>query len=116
MNSFEYIISELNKFILEFPKTRVRYEHDNSSETHFIEVVPNEIYHLDTQYIQWESEMFDRFVDLFPEENICFISGCTVYLEFIIRPYFIVIHGSGEQSGVCKSDVIAGIYDFRTII
>ena len=74
MNSYEYIISELNKFIFEFSKTRVRYEHDFSSETHFIEVVPNEIYHSDNQYIQWESEMFDHFVDKFPEENICFIS------------------------------------------
>lgn len=74
MNSFLYITSELEKFIAEFTKTRVRYEHDSMSETHFIEVVPNEIYHLDAQYIQWESEMFDRFVALFPEENICFIS------------------------------------------
>ena len=74
MNSYEYIISELNKFIFEFSKTRVRYEHDYSSETHFIEVVPNEIYHLDNHYIQWESKMFDHFIDKFPEENICFIS------------------------------------------
>lgn len=74
MDPFQYITSELEKFISEFPKTRVRYEHDNSSETHFIEVVPNEIYHLDAQYIQWESEMFDRFIELFPEQNICFIS------------------------------------------
>jgi len=70
----EYIISELKSFISDFPKTRVRYEHDNSSETHFIEIVPNEIYHLDTQYMQWESEMFDRFVSMYPAENICFIS------------------------------------------
>lgn len=70
----DYIISELKSFINDFPKTRVRYEHDNSSDTHFIEIVPNEIYHLDTQYMQWESEMFDRFVSVYPEENICFIS------------------------------------------
>ena len=70
----DYIISELKSFINDFPKTRVRYEHDNSSETHFIEIVPNEIYHLDAKYLQWESEMFDRFIELFPEENICFIS------------------------------------------
>jgi len=74
MDTFQYITSELEKFISEFPKTRVRYEHDNNSETHFIEVVPNEFFHFDAQYIQWESEMFDRFVELFPEENICFIS------------------------------------------
>ncbi len=70
----DYIIPELKSFINDFPKTHVRYEHDNSSETHFIEIVPNEIYHLDAQYLQWESEMFDRFVDTFPYENICFIS------------------------------------------
>lgn len=70
----EYIISELKSFISDFPKTRVRYEHDNFSETHFIEIVPNEIYHLDTRYMQWESEMFDRFVSMYPAENICFIS------------------------------------------
>lgn len=70
----DYIISELESFMNDFPKTRVRYEHDNSSETHFIEIVPNEIYHLDAKYLQWESEMFDRFIELFPEENICFIS------------------------------------------
>ena len=48
-----YIISELKSFINDFPKTRVRYEHDNSSETHFVEVVPNEVYHLDAKVIQF---------------------------------------------------------------
>ncbi len=74
MTPIEYIISELKQFILEFPKTRVRYEYDENSETHFVEVVPNEVYHLDSQYINWESEMFDRFTDLYPDQNICFIS------------------------------------------
>lgn len=74
MNQYEYIISKLKKFILEFPKTRVRYEHDHNSETHFIEIVPNETYRLDAEYIRWESEMFDSFIEFFPDENICFIS------------------------------------------
>lgn len=74
----DYIISELKSFINDFPKTRVRFEHDNSSETHFIEIVPNEIYHLDAKYLQWESEMFDRFVNFYPEENICFISDDAI--------------------------------------
>ena len=74
MNPYEYIISDLKNFILEFPETRVRYEHDNSSETHFIEVVPNEVYHLNADYLKWEGEMFDRFIKLFPEQNICIIS------------------------------------------
>jgi len=74
MESLNYITTELKKFILEFSRTRVRYEYDKESDTHFIEVVPNDVYHLDIDYIKWESEMFDRFVELYPEENICFIS------------------------------------------
>ena len=41
MTSSEFIISKLKSFINEFPGTRVRYEHDEKSNTHFIEVVPN---------------------------------------------------------------------------
>jgi len=70
----EYIKSELKLFIKNFPKVRVRYEHDNSIGTHFIEIIPNEVFHLDSNYIKWESLMFDGFVSLYPDENICFIS------------------------------------------
>jgi hypothetical protein len=78
MSAFEFIISELKSFINDFSKTRVRYEFDNLSETHFIEIVPNEVYHLDLEYIQWESNFFDRFVNNFPDQNICFISDDAI--------------------------------------
>lgn len=74
MTSSEFIISKLKSFINEFPGTRVRYEHDEKSNTHFIEVVPNEVYHFDNKYIQWESKFFDEFTEQFPSEIICFIS------------------------------------------
>jgi hypothetical protein len=78
MNSTEYIISELKSFINEFPQTRVRYENDTNADTHFIEVIPNEIYHLDSNYIQWESSFFDKFIAQFPAQNICFISDDAI--------------------------------------
>lgn len=74
MNASEYIISELEIFIKKFSKVRIRYEYDKMSCSHFVEVVPNEIYHLDENYIKWESEMFDKFIEHYPYENICFIS------------------------------------------
>jgi len=74
MNPVEYIKSELEIFIKRFSKVRVRYEHDKKAIIHTIEIVPNEIYHMDDEYILWESEMFDKFVALYPTENICFIS------------------------------------------
>jgi hypothetical protein len=49
-----------------------RYEHDTFSDTHFVEVVPNDVYYLNERYIAWESKMFDEFVNQFPHENIGF--------------------------------------------
>jgi hypothetical protein len=74
MTSQEYIILELNDFIVKFPQTRVRYEYDQLSDVHFIEVVPNNVYHLDEAYIAWEIELYDRFISSYPDQNICFIS------------------------------------------
>jgi len=84
MTPNEFIISKLQSFIHDFPETRVRYEHDKLSDTHFVEVVPNEVYYLSERYIAWESKMFDEFVDQFPHENIGFISdNALVGLENI---------------------------------
>lgn len=78
MLPFEYIKSELKSFIIKFPKTRVRYENDNNSNTHSIEVVPNEVYRLDKDYITWEDNFFDAFINEFPDQNICFISDDAI--------------------------------------
>ncbi|MDD4579021.1 MAG: hypothetical protein PHS75_10795 [Anaerolineaceae bacterium] len=74
MTSQEYIKQELTDFILQFPQTRVRYEYDELSDVHFIEIIPNSVYHLDEGYINWECNMYDKFVALYPDQNICFIS------------------------------------------
>lgn len=78
MLPYDYIKSELKSFIIKFPKTRVRYENDTNSNTHSIEVVPNEIYRLDKDYITWEERFFDAFINEFPDQNICFISDDAI--------------------------------------
>jgi hypothetical protein len=74
ITSQEYIRKELDAFINVFSSARVRYEYDANAQTHFVEIVPNEIYRLRNDYILWESEMFDKFIALYPTENICFIT------------------------------------------
>jgi hypothetical protein len=74
MKSIEFVKSELSAFIHQFPKTRVRLEIDNDSNSHYVEIMPNEVYNLDSNYIAWESEVFDNFIEKFPDENIYFIS------------------------------------------
>jgi hypothetical protein len=74
MDAKRYILDELGNLIAKFPSVRVRYEYDKNALSHFVEVVPNEIYHLDNAYIVWENEIVDNFIKHFPTQNICFIS------------------------------------------
>lgn len=68
----------LNGFITNFPKTRVRYEFDINANVHCIEIVPNHIYHLENDYIEWENNFTNNFIALFPEQNICFFSDDAI--------------------------------------
>lgn len=75
MNNIEatsYIKVVLKEFIASFLKTRVRYEFDIDANVHCVEVVPNSIYHLDNDYINWENNFTNNFIQLFPYQNICF--------------------------------------------
>ena len=74
MKSKDYIRSKLNSFIENFSQTKVCYQFDENLMTHYIKVVSNSIYHNDKRYIDWELKLYDEFVEIFPGENICFIS------------------------------------------
>lgn len=87
MNSKEYIICQLEKFVKDFKNVKVRYEFDPYSYIHIIEVVPNNVYHLDNDYIKWENQLFGSFVEEYPAENIGFISDDS-YIE-IENPIFV---------------------------
>lgn len=74
MNARDYIIGKLESFVSIFLSSKVRYEYDERSRSHMIEVLPVEIYQKNEDYIKWESKTFDEFIDKYPSENICFIS------------------------------------------
>ncbi|MCL2435624.1 MAG: hypothetical protein FWD09_05750 [Lentimicrobiaceae bacterium] len=74
MTAKEFIKKELSNFIKQFPQVRVRYEYHELSDAHFIEIIPNEVYNLNEEYLVWECDMWDRFVEHYPMEGICFIS------------------------------------------
>jgi hypothetical protein len=69
-----FILNELATFINKFNNVQVRYEYNESALTHVVEVTPSEMYHLNEEYILWESELVDKFIELCPTQNICFIS------------------------------------------
>lgn len=74
METSDYIIRKLKSFIEKFSNTKVRYENDEMSHIHMIEILPLEVYKKNNEYIKWESDFFDEFINKFQSENICFIS------------------------------------------
>lgn len=74
MDSVNFVRDELNLFIQRFSATCVRYEYDPQALVHMVEVLPSKVYHTDKEYIAWENDIYNRFVNKFPCENICFIT------------------------------------------
>jgi hypothetical protein len=74
MDAKEFIKNELSLFIKQFTKTKASYEYDSSTLVHFVEVVPNEIFRQNSDYINWEEDMYQRFISSFPDQTICFVS------------------------------------------
>lgn len=69
----EFIINELDELASSFPCARFRYEYDELADVHVVEASPNELYHNNNKYIAREKDLTDRFIELFPDQNICFI-------------------------------------------
>ena len=74
MKEKDFIIESINELVKKFANTRVRYENHKLSNTHFVEVVPSIVYHVNEKYREWEENIISLFIEKFPNQNICFIS------------------------------------------
>lgn len=73
MSSKDFVIDKIKKFLQSFKNAKVRYEYDELARLHTLEIAPQSVYDSET-FDQWESSMFDDFVEKCPDENIGFIS------------------------------------------
>ncbi len=78
MKALDFIKVELQKFILNFPKTKVKVEVDEDLNSYYLEIIPNDTYHFDENYIAWENSFLNKFVVMFPQENLFFISDDSI--------------------------------------
>ncbi len=74
MKSKQFIQAELKKIYSIFEGIEIRYEYRDSISTHIIEIKPIELYEGNTEYIVKEIELKNSFSDMFPHEDILFIT------------------------------------------
>jgi hypothetical protein len=70
----DFIIESIDTLVEAFPGISVKYEDNEPSRTHFIEVLPNQIYLSNLEYQKFEENIVFEFIKKFPDQNICFIS------------------------------------------
>src|SRR5574344_1650755 len=93
MESKTFIINYLKKFIFSFLRAKVRYKFDSVARVHFVEVLPKNLYDEDKQYIAWEDNFFNEFIDNYPDQNLCFITeGSAVSID---EPVDLELKGDG---------------------
>jgi len=78
MTAKNWVIGSIKELVSSFPHIRVRYENHILSNTHFLEIVPNSIFHINEKYKEWEEKLTFEFIQKFPNQNICFISDDAI--------------------------------------
>lgn len=73
MTAKEFVINKINEIIEKFPDTKVRYEYDDFTSSHIVEVLPASIHVENDEYITFALDLFFEFNRLFPEETLVII-------------------------------------------
>jgi hypothetical protein len=100
LTSINFLIKELKKLHNKFTNSSILYEYCLSSNTHFIEVTPFELYN-DVKFMENELEFEDLFYEKYPTEDLVFISEQS--LNKINKPIFEIF---SQKTGDFRTDFI----------
>jgi len=74
MKSIEYLEIKLQELFLKFEEIQIRYEFRETTQSHLVEIIPSSLYAKNEAYLEEEAKIEDEFEDLYPNENIVFIT------------------------------------------
>ena len=100
MTYIDFIIKELKSLHNKFTNSNIRYEFNNSSNTHLVEVTPLEFYNSEI-YMEHELDLEERFFEFYPLEELVFVSDQS--LSKISNPIFEIFC---EKVGGFRTDFI----------
>lgn len=99
--STKYLKEKIDQIIQRFPDLKIRYEFRSTISTHLIEILPQNAFQSNQEYILFEMELENEFEILFGiKEDILFISEDSLneirkvdmswgYCTFAIEPMYI---------------------------
>ncbi|OXB03711.1 hypothetical protein [Flavobacterium pectinovorum] len=91
MKSNTYVLTKINELANAIPQLTIRYEYDQSCDSHFVEVSPINEFESNKKYIALEKEIRLEFINLFPFDILTFISeddGIVLECPILIKSKF----------------------------
>jgi len=88
MKSKTFILKKIKDLANAIPQLTIRYEYDQSCDSHFVEVSPINEFESNEKYIILEKEISLEFINLFPFDILTFISekdGIVLECPIIIK-------------------------------
>lgn len=74
----EFLIEKLKQLVIKFPEIQIKYEQSKYTHSHIIEVLPLSLYKDNLEYLNAETAIEDEFELNYPNEDILFISECSL--------------------------------------
>lgn len=103
MKSSEFVINRVKELADKFVDIKLRYEYRQSSLSHLIEILPFDLYEKNKDYMMEEANFESEFLDLYPSEEILFISEQS--LSEICNPIFELGHTTVVDNSVTVVEV-----------
>lgn len=74
MKAIKYLETKLQELSVKFEEIQIRYEFRENTQSHLIEIIPSSFFEKNEIYLREEAKIEDEFEDLYPTENIVFIT------------------------------------------
>ena len=117
MHSVDLITRELNDISNTIEGIEIRYEFDKLNLIHLVEVKPLNLFENNSIYLEREIQLEDKFFELFPKENLVFISEDS--LSKIENPDLVLplkIKYESQLSTSLKFNGLFGMFDLDSKI
>lgn len=97
MNSTKYIISKIDELVRLFPAMKLSYQVDDWSETHFIEVLPKDLFECyEDKFVAAQNKVVLDFIQNYPDEGLAFITKDDLFS--VNNPVYIKVGVNYEQA------------------
>lgn len=78
MGPKEFVVAKMKELVKEFDSVRTSYSFHKLSDTHSVEVIPNDLYHNNEDFRNWEVDFVYEFMNLFPNDSICVLTDNSI--------------------------------------